>query len=386
MFHRFSRNNDSGGRAALVIIVVLASIIALAYFFVQESSDSIVFGGGDGIEQKEVKKPPQHIATPSSVRAVYMTSWVAGTPSLRQNLVSFIDASEINSVVIDIKDYSGKISFKTDDPEIHAMQSEEERIPDIREFIETLHQKNIYVIGRISVFQDPWVAKRHPELAVADVRGGLWRDRKGIAYIDPGAQKHWQYTVRIAQAAERVGFDELNFDYIRFPSDGQLSRAVYPHSKKREKAAVMEDFFTYLAGELKTLPIATSADLFGLTTINKDDLGIGQVLERAAPYFTYIAPMVYPSHYDSGFHNFKKPAEHPYEVVSASVTQAFERLKAMGQDPNKLRPWIQDFDLGAPYGAPEIHAQIKAISDAGLTSWMVWDPSNRYTKEAYNKE
>ncbi len=366
--------------------VILAGAGSIVYFVIEQSKEEIVFRANESSVPEKIKKPPQHISTPDEVRALYMTSLVAGTPSLREGLLAFIEKSEINSLVIDIKDYTGKISFKTDDDIIRAMGSEEERIPDIQKLIERLHGNKIYVIGRISVFQDPFFARRNPDLAVQSVRGGIWRDRKGLSYIDPGAEKYWEYTVRIAKAAERVGFDELNFDYIRFPSDGPISQARYPFTKSIPKAEMLENFFKYLAQELRSLPVATSADLFGLTTINKDDLGIGQVLERAAPHFSYIAPMVYPSHYNVGFMGFKNPALHPYEVVYESVSKAGERLKNMGQDPKKLRPWLQDFDLGAPYGIAEISAQKKALLDAGLTSWMMWDPSNRYTQEAYQKK
>src|SRR5262249_3529286 len=136
------------------------------------------------------------------------------------------------------------------------------------------------------------------------------------------------------------------------------------------------DFFTYLDDKMKLVNVKTSADLFGLTTWSDDDLGIGQILERAAPHFDYIAPMVYPSHYAQGFDGFKNPADHPYEVISVSMDRAVSRLKKANQDPQKLRPWIQDFDLGAVYNAPQVEAEKKAVYDAGLSSWMSWDPAN----------
>jgi len=337
-----------------------------------------------GVQNATTKRnAPEHVPTPESVKAIYMTSWIAGSPNLRRDLVDFIDSSEANSIVIDIKDYSGKVAFVMDDSVVASFEPFDKRMPDIENFIKELHKKNIYVIGRISVFQDPHATRVRPDLAVTDKRGGVWKDRKKLSFIDPGAREYWNYIVHMAKGSYAIGFDEINFDYIRFPSDGVLANATYPHTGSRPKADVLEDFFTYLERELEGTGIITSADLFGLVTWAVDDLGIGQVLERAAPHFDYVAPMVYPSHYASGFQNFSNPAEHPYEIILTSMELAAFRLKQIGEPKEKLRPWIQDFDLGAEYGAREIHLQKKGVYDAGLTSWMSWDPSNRYTKEAY---
>lgn len=379
-------------RKNLALIGVLASVV-FAFFFVYslvgKTGEALVYERPKSVDatiaepKPKPPPPPVHIKTPEEVHAVYMTSWVAGSPQYRDNIINFISSSNINGIVVDIKDYTGKVSFVTNDEEIHAWKSEEKRIADIRGLIDNLHRKNLYVIGRVSVFQDPFISKTHPELAVLNTKGAVWKDRKGLSFIDPGATKYWDYIVRIARESERAGFDEINFDYIRFPSDGKLSEAVFPYAKTTAKAVVMENFFTYLRRELIDLPVPISADLFGLATYSEDDLGIGQVLERTAPHFDFISPMIYPSHYASGFQGFKNPAEHPYEVVLVSMERAVARLKAMGQDIQKLRPWIQDFDLGAPYGVTEVLAQINALKKAGLSSWMAWDPSNVYTKAAY---
>ncbi len=363
---------------------------ALFLYLAENTRSTLVYDSENNnqamFEQKKEEPPrPRHLETPPQVRGVYMTSWVAGTPSLRDRLIDFVENSQINSIVIDVKDYSGKIAFETDDPVITKMESAEKRIPDVRGLIEGLHQNGIYTIARVTVFQDPYMAKRRPDLAMKDTRGGLWKDRKGLAYIDPGAEEYWDYIVHIARVSESVGFDEINFDYIRFPSDGSISTMSSPYLQGRAKADVLEGFFIYLRKELADIKVPLSADLFGLTTYNTDDLNIGQVLEKAAPHFDYVAPMVYPSHYANGFNGFKNPAEHPYEVINVSLEKGVLRLKAMGEDPKKLRPWIQDFDLGRAYGVPEIEQQIKAIYDNGLDSWMAWDASNVYTKEAYAK-
>ncbi len=324
-----------------------------------------------------------HIKTPEPVKGIYMTSWVAGTSRLREPIIDLIDQTEANSIIIDIKDYSGGISFKVSDPVLDAVGAQENRIPDIVELIDRLHKKGIYVIGRISAFQDPKYVAKHPEDAVRKKSdGGIWKDYKGISWIDANSREMWNYLVALGKASYAVGFDELNFDYVRFPSDGDMLDTKYQTPEGKTKADVMESFFAYLRQELGDSGAVLSADLFGMTTTNKDDLNIGQVLERAYPYLDYIAPMVYPSHYPKTFIGLANPAAHPYEVVKYSMDAAVLRAQQASSTPSKLRPWLQDFDLGATYTPDMVRAQIQATYDSGLTSWMLWDAANTYTKAA----
>jgi hypothetical protein len=327
-----------------------------------------------------------HIATPPRVKAIYMSSWVAGTKSIRKKIIDVIERTEVNAIVIDIKDYTGNISYEPLDESLHAKNTWTRRIADVESLIDELHDKNIYVIGRVAVFQDPFFAKAHPEYAVkkSSDKSVAWADRKGIHWLDAGAEPVWEYAVAITKDAYAIGFDEINFDYIRFPSDGNMKDIYYPVSDGKSKPEVLETFFKYLSENLRTgeTSIPISADLFGMTTSNTDDLGIGQVLEKALPYFDFIAPMVYPSHYPPTWHGFKNPAEHPYEVIKISMSKAYERAVAMGESSKKLRPWLQDFNLGAQYTPERVRAQITATYDIGLDSWMLWDPANTYTEEA----
>ena len=331
-------------------------------------------------------KKPLHLPTPEPLKAIYMTSWVAGTKDWREKLVDFVKQTELNSIIIDVKDYTGFISFDTEDEFIKSLDAEEIRVPDMKEFIEHLHDNGIYAIARITVFQDPVYAKKFLDQAVQRKNGTLWKDRKGLSFIDPSSEKHREYIVRIAKASERAGFDELNFDYVRFPSDGNMRDIAFPLSGNLPKAEVLEEFFRNLKNALRDIGVPLSADLFGMTMTNTDDLNIGQVLERAEPYFDYISPMVYPSHYPAGFNNYKNPAANPYEIVKYSMSEGVSRIQVASSSPLKLRPWLQDFDLGADYDAAKVRAQIQAIYDSGLTSWMIWDPSNKYTRDAYQLE
>lgn len=360
-----------------------------------------------GVEKATAEPPVAHLPTPNPLKAIYMTSCVVGTPSFRKELVTLILETELNSIVIDIKDYTGALSFTPESEELQEFVSTKCMAPDMKEFVKTLHDQGIYVIGRITVFQDPLLAKRRPDLAVKKASdGSTWHDYKKLSFTDPGSKEVWDHHVAIAKEAYNIGFDELNFDYIRFPSDGPMEDTAFIWSGNRAKSEVLEDFFAYLSRELKPTGAVLSADVFGMTTTNTDDLNIGQVLEKAEPYFDYISPMVYPSHYPPQFNGWANPNNYPYAVVKYSMDEAVRRLLATttlvalrgaepvstttkpflyrkkAARPEKLRPWLQDFDYGGTYDIAEVRAQITAVYDAGLTSWMLWAPSNKYTRGA----
>lgn len=332
--------------------------------------------------------PVTHIKTPEHVRALYMSSWVAGTEDFRNSLIKIIDTTELNAVVIDVKDSTGRISYKMNDPLIEKIGSSQNRIRNIRALTALLHSKNIYVIGRVSTFQDSYLSNLKPEWAVKKISdGGVWKDRKGLSFLNPTSKNVHDYILSIAKNAYEDGFDEINFDYIRYPSDGNIKDINYNLASGKTKADNMEAFFKYLSTEIKkdnNIPI--SADVFGLTTEAKDDMGIGQVWEKIIPYFDYICPMVYPSHYPSGHAGYKNPALYPYEVINKALISGVNKSKAINQNISKIRPWLQDFDMGATYTQGMIQAQIKATYDNGLNSWLLWDPSNKYTPGALKLE
>src|SRR3989344_6761569 len=241
-----------------------------------------------------------HPDTPEPLKAIYMTSCVAGTPSWRTQLKTLIEKTELNAVIIDVKDYTGTISYNTQNTGKGCVVS------DLREFVNALHQSNIYVIGRISVFQDLYYSNLHPELAVRSLSsGGVWQDRKGLSFIDVGAKPYWDYIVDISNQAYALGFDELNYDYVRYPSDGNMDDANFTWmTASSTKAQTLESFFSYLHNKMKDTGAKTSVDIFGMTTSMKNDMGIGQVLEKTLPYFDHVSPMVYPSHYPNGWNGF----------------------------------------------------------------------------------
>jgi hypothetical protein len=334
-----------------------------------------------------------HLSTPEPLKALYMTSCVAGTPSWRTSLKALIERTELNAVVIDIKDYTGRVSFPNDFPKSSTQRGC--TVSDLQAFIAELHQENIYVIGRISVFQDLSYSNLFPELAVKSLStGGVWQDHKGISFIDVGATPYWDYIIEISKKAYELGFDELNYDYVRYPSDGVMKDASYTWTQASStRAQTLQSFFSYLHDNLKDIGVKTSVDLFGMTTTIFNDMGIGQVLELALPYFDYVSPMVYPSHYPSNWNGFANPAEYPYDVIKFAMSAGVAREQALDiargiatSTPSKLRPWLQDFNLGATYGPDKVRAQIQATYDSGLTSWMLWSAANKYTEAALLSE
>ncbi|MEK7612292.1 MAG: putative glycoside hydrolase [Patescibacteria group bacterium] len=347
--------------------------------------------------------PPQSpLANPPEIiKAIYATSWSAGSKTKMDYLIDLIAKTELNAIVIDVKDFSGFITYDTTLPQVLEYGAREIRIGKINSLVKRLHDEGIYVIGRVSVFQDERLATARPDLAaVSSTTQTIWHDRKGLPWIDPNSKDAWDYNIAIAKDALARGFDEINFDYIRFASDGNLKDIVYPHwDGKTFHATVIHNFWKYVREQIPDRPI--SADLFGLTTVNYDDLGIGQKLENAIPYFDAIAPMVYPSHYYPGSFGLQKPALYPYEVVKKSMDVAVTRLIEKSRQVtgnfstttpvipiSTFRPWLQDFNLGADYTAEMVRAQIQATYDATadypgtLSGWMLWNPSNNYTKGA----
>ncbi|MEK7479958.1 MAG: putative glycoside hydrolase [Patescibacteria group bacterium] len=388
-----------GGLVLVAGIATAATSVGPKVSFMRNATTTpaaLSFGG-----TKPEKPAATHIPTPTPVKAIYMTQCAVGTPSFRESLTKLIDSTELNAIVIDIRDYTGKIAFPTDNPALKEYVSDECGANDMRAFVRDLHEKNIYVIGRITVFQNPAYTKAHPDEAVQKVGGGVWKDHKGLAFVDVGAKPYWDNVVELSKEAYALGFDELNYDYIRFPSDGDMKSAVYAWDPGKPKQEALERFFKYLHENVKPTGVVMSADLFGMTATNYDDLNIGQVLERALPYFDFIDPMVYPSHYPTGFNGYKDVNANSYNIVRFSMSKAVERTvatttsiaslaytrigtstPAVYEKPSypasKMRPWLQSFDYPVTYTGAMVAEQIKANTDAGLDSYLFWDPANKY--------
>lgn len=303
---------------------------------------------------------------PREVKAVYATAYSVRGKRLAE-LRELIRNTELNAIVVNTKEPSGP---KLDE--------------GLRETVKQLHDEGVWVIARHVVFQDDELAARDPRVALKRANGNLWRDGGGRTWVDPASKDVWQYNLDIAKRTLELGFDEINLDYIRFPTDGDTKAIRYPvWDGKKLKEDVIPEFAGWFRHELKTrYPNSiVSADVFGYTYVEDWDLGMGQRIKKLAPQLDVLAPMIYPSHYYGKNFGFANPAEHPYEVSYQTLMRAKPLLA--GGPRTLTRPWFQDFDMGAEYTPELVRAQFKALKDAGYEAgWMLWNPSNIYTKGA----
>lgn len=311
------------------------------------------------------------------IKGVYLTAYSAGNINKMTEIVDLINKTELNAVVIDIKDYSGHILYDSNVPLVNELEMEDYRMNRLAELIDALHKYDIYVIARQTVFQDPLLAQKKPEWALKNTSGGMWRDHKGLSWVDPSRQEIWDYNVAIAKEASDLGFDEVNFDYVRFPSDGNMSVLVYNNGDKK-KYTVMGEFFSYLNKQLSNTPVNISLDMFGfvMEKNGEDDMSIGQRLTDALGVVDAIDPMMYPSHYPSGHLGLMNPADFPGLVIENGMKKGAGRFEGTN---TSLRPWIQAFNLGAVYDAGKIREQIDMVEKYSPSGWLLWNASNRYS-------
>ena len=330
---------------------------------------------------------PQVYNPPVDVKGIYLTGWKAGQEKEFEKLLELADKTEINAMVIDVKDNTGRMTYQSNLPMVKEIKANSGRIQDIDALLNTLKQNDIYAIARIVVFEDPILAKNRPEWSIRTKSGNLWTTQKGLGWVDPYNRDVWDYIIDIAEEAARKGFNEIQFDYVRFPSDGNLKNIIYPSNDGKSRVKTISAFLDYANKRLKPFGIYTSADVFGLVTTAVDDMLIGQTLEELAKHVDYISPMVYPSHYYAGSYGLTNPNAAPYETVYQSLYDAVERLEKMEGIKAEIRPWLQDFTMGLPpYGAREVRAQINATYDVGLSQWILWNPANNYTVKALEQK
>ncbi|QZA33031.1 putative glycoside hydrolase [Hydrogenibacillus sp. N12] len=332
----------------------------------------------------------RRLRIPYAVRGVYVTGWTAGGPKMA-DILALIDQGLVNAVVIDVKEDRGRITYRTDVPLARTVGADRERmIPDLDGLLDALHERNVYVIARLVSFKDPLLATARPEWALRLKEGGLYRDAKGIAWIDAYQKPVWAYNADIAVELAEKGVQEIQLDYVRFPENGVVvDRLVrYANPDGRSKAEVVADYIASVRERLRPYPVFLSADVFGLVTTVADDMDIGQKWELISPRVDVISPMMYPSHYAPGSYGVPKPDLAPAAIIAAGLQDAARKdaaLRAAGYRPAAVRPWYQAFSapwLGKgnwmPYGPAEVKSQITAGEAAGIRSYLLWDPANRY--------
>ncbi len=322
------------------------------------------------------------------VRGLYVNRFAAESAKRMRQLIALADATEINAFVIDIKDEFG-INYKSADPVVQRNAGRDGAIGDLRALLDTLKAHKILAIARIVVFKDSVTARVNPQWTIRKADGTPWRDRQGLAWVNPYHRELWDYNVRIAEEVVKLGFGEVQFDYIRFPEPYKsLPAQVFPGANGLDKSAALAEFLTYAKARIGKLGVRTTADVFGLVTSLSAALEVGQQWEALSPRTDVLLPMVYPSHYPRGAFGIARPNADPYKVVFAAVNRARERDEKLGiRTAGHVRPWLQAFSIGQPpYGPAEIRAQKQAVYDAGYDGWVLWHPGSKYESFAAGLE
>ncbi|WFR58405.1 putative glycoside hydrolase [Anaerocolumna sp. AGMB13025] len=331
---------------------------------------------------------------PRKVKGIYVTGPRAGKESYMKDLIELVDTTELNAMVIDIKNDNGEITYKMDLPQVKDMGADVNYISNIEQLIADLKAKDIYLIARIVAFKDPILAKNRPDLSLKKKDGSIFYDKSGLSWVNPYKKEVWEYLVSVAKEAALLGFDEIQFDYIRFSTDSGMKEVNFgKEAKGKSKMETITEFTKYACENLKPLGVYVSADVYGTIIDSKVDAKIvGQDYKEMAKYLDYICPMIYPSHYQDGSYGIKHPDLNPYDLILSALDKSQTELKESDNTNQAIvRSWLQDFtatwlDNHKSYGPKEIRDQIKAVYDAGYDEWILWNGNNNYTKEGLEKE
>lgn len=363
---------------ALGLFAILLTIGLVTVVKADPQPENFTFADGDSTDVVLPRiKPPRQVA-----KGIYLTASSAANSKKVDEMIALIDSTELNAVVIDTKDYTGKILYPSQVPLVTQLKTSRSVMTDVSALLKKLHDKNIYVIARQTVFQDPALANAKPEWAIKSKNGGLWRDNLKLAWVDPTKREVWDYNVAIAKESIALGFDEINFDYVRFPTDGDLSTAVFSTTTKH-RYDNMAEFYKYVSAALADEPAYISVDFFGFVMERHDGMSIGQRLVDANQTMDFISPMMYPSHYPKGYLNFTNPADHPGAVIANGMKQGSGYFSSTTRA--QVRPWLQAFHIGAYYDGPKIRAQIDAVEKFPNGGWLLWNASNNYTAKGLKK-
>jgi hypothetical protein len=301
-----------------------------------------------------------------------------------------LKSTELNALVIDVKNDSGRVTYTSGVKTAQQIGADKSaKFKDITPLLTTLQNEDTYTIARIVTFKDPYLAAKKPEWAMKTKFGKVWRDKKGISWVDPYNEDVWEYSIQLAKEAIRKGFDEVQFDYVRFPEQvKKMDReVVFRNPKNETKDQIIARFLRTAREEIRAVGGVVSADVFGLTTTARDGMGIGQKWESIAPEVDAISPMIYPSHYAKGSYGVRYPDLQPYKIVSEAVKDANKRnakLKVSHDQVARIRPWIQDFTAKwvkphQTYRKPDVLEQIKALQEQGIQQYILWNSSCNYS-------
>ncbi|MDH4218226.1 MAG: putative glycoside hydrolase [Candidatus Aminicenantes bacterium] len=307
---------------------------------------------------------------PEKLTGVYFPSTCLRGRSF-EGILHYMEAAGLNLAVLHAKDPNGRLFWKSDNTTAKKIRASLPN-PVFETAVNTLKQKGIWTAAKLDVFQDSLLVTNHPEMGIKDSETGeLWADRKGLHWANPYDRRVWEYTIALSLELIEIGIDEIQFDYVRFPTDGDLSAIEYPVIlEDTSQEECIGKFLAYANSRLKPFGVIISIDIFGLTAWKTADFGVGQVLEQIIPHVDVICPMLYPSHFPENFLRLKNPGQYPYRIVRSSLEEMKKRTE------KEIRPWIQGFW----YTPEEIIAQLQGVLESDIQSWTVWNPSGRYSQ------
>lgn len=367
----------------LAVVAVAAAVVALGMSFLgggdqRTAANSSPSGAGQA-EPAATGAPepePEPVPLPAEIRGVHVTMALA---SLDGKLDDYLDLADegLNTLQLDVKDENGEVAFRRPAVPLARAVNAARTYYDPRRAARRAEARGIYLIGRVVVFEDPVLSQARPGMAIRRRDGGVWTNSAGLGWTNQYDRRVWKYNVDIAVAAVRAGFDEIMFDYVRFPTDGDLASAVFAGRRKEHRTKTITRFLAYARSRLEPLGARVSAAVFGLSATR--EMGIGQRPRRLASQLDLIYPMVYPSHYGPGEYGLDDPNAVPGITVARSLRDFRRQLR--GHD-TLLVPWLQDFSLGREYGLEDVKAQILAARDADSKGFLLWNPSGVYTDGA----
>jgi hypothetical protein len=365
-------------RRRLAALALLVALVATALFGLTR-----LFSGSAGAAavvlepvRSAVPRSEFRAALPEEIRGVHITGPLMSLPGKFQQYLA-LTSQGMNTVEVDVKDESGNVSFLKGAPAIARKDGAARAYFNAKAVARQAHKAGVYLIGRVVSFEDPITSVAHPELAIHTADGSIWRNSAGLGWLNPYNRVAWRYDVDVAVAAAKAGFDEIQFDYVRFPSDGDLSLIRYPGRHAQPMQKTMAAFLRYATSRLHPLGVRVSADVFGLAATH--DLGIGQHPWQLAKVVDAIYPMTYPSHYRSGEYNLDDPDAAPGATVKYSLRD-FRKQLTGGRA--LLVPWLQDFSLGRSYSLADVGAQVASAREAGSGGFMLWNAGGIYRPEA----
>lgn len=367
-----SKSADSSGRSATPTTTGTTAAVATTVADTTRGTSPVAATGT--AEVIALQKEPRPI------RALYINRFAAQSPTKMKHLIAVADSTEINAFVIDIKDEFG-LNWHSSDPLLQRNEGSMNKVANLPALVDTLRAHGILPIARMVVFKDSVAARNNPEHVIRKADGTPWRDKKGVMWVNPYSRAIWDYNFRVADEAVKMGFGEIQFDYVRFPEPYKsLPAQVFPEAAGRSKADALNDLLRIARARYNKMGVRMTADIFGLVTTVRGPLEVGQDWEKISPVVDVVLPMVYPSLYPHGSFGIRLPNAEPHKTVFIAITSARTRDATLGiTTPEHVRPWLQAFTLGAPhYGPADVDAQKQAVYDAGYDGWVLWNPGSKY--------